>query len=73
MPSTAYLMLRSRRRRHLEARTAPLQPSLSDFLTASFVGMTTSETVSQWTRSAPAVFAAGAPRLIRSIIYLVKE
>src|SRR6516162_2846735 len=30
MPSTAYLMLRSRRRRRLEARTAPLQPLLSD-------------------------------------------
>ena len=30
MPSTAYLMLRSRRRRRLEARAAPMQPRFSD-------------------------------------------
>ena len=51
MPSKAYLMLRSRPPgprfarpedrlgRRLEARTAPLQPSLSNFLTASCAGM----------------------------------
>ena len=31
MPSTAYLMLRSRRRRRLEARMVPMQPEFSHF------------------------------------------